>query len=296
MAILGLIVLLVCVLLFTPLRYRVQANCKGTLSTLDANAFFTLFFHLVSGQVRYQNEQLHWSVRIAWKRLESGAAEAAEIVEMPVDKEEPQPEAKADAGDLPSKPSTAVPQKRTDPTPAETRKSVPIPDKKEEKSNRSQESPKKSVGFREKIEHIFEKIKYTFCQFCAKIKELLRKKEILTDFIKNEAHQAALLKGLKELKRLILRLKPKKISADIYFGFEDPSYTGYVLAGISMIYPMVGEQVNVCPDFERKVLEGSLFVKGHVRARIFAVFAWNMIINKNVRTLIRDIKNFSFDA
>ena len=82
----------------------------------------------------------------------------------------------------------------------------------------------------------------------------------------------------------------------IHFGFEDPSLTGYVLAGVSMVYPLTSEQLEVHPDFEQKVLEGSLYVKGHVRAVGFASLALRMIVNRNVRTTIRDIKNFSFDA
>lgn len=275
LAILGLVVLLICLVLFTPFCYQIRACCSGTLETLNAEMKFSLFLHLISGQIQYIDGNMHWNIRAAWKKITSEKSE--EEKELPEAKEPPE------AG----KSLETNSEKKTVRNP-ET-KSEKLPEQKKVSLNEQKKEQKK-------IESIFKKIKYTFRSFCDKINALLRKKEILMDFIKDEVHQDTVCKALKELKRLLLRLKPQKMSGMIHFGFEDPSLTGYVLAGVSMVYPMTSEQLEVQPDFEQKVLEGSLYVKGHVRAVGFASLALRMIVNRNVRTTIRDIKNFSFDA
>lgn len=92
---------------------------------------------------------------------------------------------------------------------------------------------------------------------CDKIKLLLEKKERLAEFITDEVHRKAFFKAKDEAFKLLRRLKPKKLAADLHYGFEDPCTTGQVLAGLSMLYPFWGEHVSIIPDFEQKVLEGS---------------------------------------
>lgn len=346
LAILGIIVLLVCVVLFTPLRYRVQASCQGTLSTLAAGVDFTVFFRLVSGKVRYADSSLDWSLRIAWKKLgnipeeEKQVERESEQEKLPVKETEesstttvselseerstttmPELSEERDATVVKvpqenSTPAVLEPQQESD-EPAVTeplRKTVTEPPQENKKpafskptaskssqkkeagtdQKQRQNTEKESGGLWEKVSGVFEKIKYTFRQICDKIKELLRKKDILVGFVQNEAHKAAFFKVLTEAKKMIVRLKPKQISADIHFGFEDPSLTGQMLAGLSMLYPFTAESVHIRPDFENKVLDGNLYIKGHVRAVLFAGLLWNLLLDKNVRTTIRDIKNFSF--
>lgn len=275
LAILGLVVLLICLVLFTPFRYQIRACCSGTLETLNAEMKFSLFLHLISGQIQYIDGNMHWNIRAAWKKITSEKTEENE-----------------------EESSTDINTERADADLQVERKAeVKEPDISVEKESVELSKQKKLSGTEpQNTESIFKKIKYTFRTFCDKINALLRKKEILMDFVKDEVHQDTVVKALKELKRLLLRLKPEKISGMIHFGFEDPSLTGYVLAGVSMVYPLTSEHLEVQPDFEQKVLEGSLYVKGHVRAVGFASFALRMIVNRNVRTTIRDIKNFSFDA
>ena len=62
--------------------------------------------------------------------------------------------------------------------------------------------------------------------------------------------------------------------------------------GISMIYPLIGEYAQIRPDFEHKVLKGSIFVKGKIRMLYALIFAWNMLWDKNVRTTYRHIRRF----
>ncbi len=152
----------------------------------------------------------------------------------------------------------------------------------------SEKEPKKTLS--DKITAVFDKIEYTFDKMCAKIEMLSAKAELVTDFLSDGVHQSAFLKCLAELKKLLFRLRPKQCRGEIRFGFEDPCLTGKVLAGASMLYPYWGEHVYCCPDFEEKVLEGEVSVKGAFRILPAAVMGWNLLWNRNVRRTVLDAR------
>ena len=79
----------------------------------------------------------------------------------------------------------------------------------------------------------------------------------------------------KELCHLLHVLKPKKLQANVTFGFGDPSWTGYMLAFLGSIYGLIGEYVQIQPDFKERKLEGNASAEGKIRVIYFAVPAWN---------------------
>jgi len=160
-----------------------------------------------------------------------------------------------------------------------------------EEHSTGNEEQKKSLT--DKIAAFFEKIKYTFDRMCAKIRILLEKKEIVTGFLTSEIHQSAFQKCLAELKKMLFRLRPRRVAGEIRFGFEDPSLTGRVLAGLSMAFPYWGDHVRCSPDFEEKVLEGRLSVGGSLRLLPAAAMGWNLLWSRNVRRTIRDARRLA---
>ena len=68
-AILGIAVLLICIVLFVPVRYRIEAESAGTFESIDAHARFSWLLHLFSGYFKYQNGEFCWQIRIGWKKL-----------------------------------------------------------------------------------------------------------------------------------------------------------------------------------------------------------------------------------
>lgn len=81
-----------------------------------------------------------------------------------------------------------------------------------------------------------------FRKLCDNIKTLIKKKEVLEQFLKNEIHKNAFSKLIKETKQFAIKLRPRKAAIKAKFGFEDPSVTGYILALISIIYPFLEGQ------------------------------------------------------
>ena len=64
--------------------------------------------------------------------------------------------------------------------------------------------------------------------------------------------------------RLLKFLRPKKLTGNLHFGFEDPSVTGKVLAVLGALYPFYGEHIRINPDFENEIFEGDVLVKGNI--------------------------------
>ena len=81
LAILGILVLLVCVVLFVPVRYELDGKCNGTIETLDVKFRFSFLLHFLAGTVCYSEGKSTWNLRIAWKHFGN---EDTELRETPI--------------------------------------------------------------------------------------------------------------------------------------------------------------------------------------------------------------------
>lgn len=136
-----------------------------------------------------------------------------------------------------------------------------------------------------KIKSIFENIQYTIQNICDKIKSVSDTIEYYRGVIEGEAFQHSFALCKKELWSIARRLKPDKFEAALVVGMDDPATTGEILAVCGMLYPILGPQVNVAGDFERKRLEGRVFIKGKLRLFTFVRTAVRIYFNKDIRKL-----------
>ncbi len=150
----------------------------------------------------------------------------------------------------------------------------------------------KITGLYRKITGIPAKVKDSIGNIGGKIEALRGKKDKIMDFLTDETHKKAFVKAKDELWRLLRKLKPKKVAARVRYGFEDPSLTGRILAGISVLYPFLGDDVSVYPDFEQKVLDGKLEIAGKIKVSYFVWLLWKLVWCKDVRMTYRHIRNF----
>lgn len=271
LAILGILVLLVCVVLFVPVRYELDGKCNGTIDTLDVKFRFSFLLHFLAGTVCYTEGKPTWNLRIAWKRFVN---QDTELQETPIKKSEDSESSVNNAKDE----EINVPEE-----PIKNEESVS--EESITKETVSKETVSKKESFLDKIEYKYKKIR-------DKLREIARKKEKVMEFLTNEIHQATFLKAISELKRLLLRLRPQKIMGEIEFGFDDPAWTGQVLAGISILYPYFADCFQIIPDFEEKKLRGQLEIKGKISAKNFVALGLRVILDKNVRMTLRHIKTF----
>lgn len=276
LAILGILVLLVCVVLFVPVRYELDGKCNGTIDTLDVRFRFSFLLHFLAGTVCYTEGKPTWNLRIAWKRFVNRDTELQETpIKKSEDSESSVNNAKDEEINVPEEP---IKNEESVSEESITKESVT-------KETVSKETVSKKESFLDKIEYKYKKIR-------DKLREIARKKEKVMEFLTNEIHQAAFLKVISELKRLLLRLRPQKIMGEIEFGFDDPAWTGQVLAGISILYPYFADCFQIIPDFEEKKLRGQLEIKGKISAKNFVALGLRVILDKNVRMTLRHIKTY----
>lgn len=307
LAVLGLFVLAVCFVLFTPLRYKGEAGCQGKKETLWARLQFSLLFRFAEGCVEYADGKTTWRLRVAWKQLQG--AEAKQVMEETASVAESMAENAQAGAEIPEEkptgkteePEERRSEERQKPSaePEKPRNSAEKPRENSENREKQRKSPEKrfeksAKKAEDEKRSFFERIEYTFQVFCDKMNVLIEKKEKVRSFLEDEIHHAAFLKAIQSLKRLVLRLKPTDFSGSVRFGFEDPAVTGKTLAILSVMAPLFEGNLEVEPEFQEEILEGELLIAGKLTAWKFAALALELFTDKNIRKTISHIKNFKF--
>ena len=128
------------------------------------------------------------------------------------------------------------------------------------------EKVKKSLS--EKIEDIKSKIQDMLRKikdFIAKIQDGKLKVEHYLELWNKEETQITFDRAKNKLGRMIKALLPQKWKVTGEIGFNDPCATGQLMGALGAMYPILGNKVQIVPDFEEQVinLEGNL--KGHIR-------------------------------
>lgn len=286
-----ILLLLILTILFYPVKYRFSAKGENTLDTLVAYGKVSWLFHLISGSASYEHGELKWKLRLAWKKFDSSKEEQKETSEKPVVSEPLEKEAlegkKMEVKNNPPEKDVKIAKASEKGTKIEKEPGI----EKEsgtEKTKVREERRSENVQTESKL----KKIKYTFQKLCGTIKKAGEKKEFLTAFLTYEKHQRAFEAVKKELCHLLHVLKPKKLQANVSFGFSDPSWTGYMLAFLGSIYGLIGEYVQIQPDFEERKLEGNASAEGKIRVIYFAVPAWKLFWNKDVKITYKHIRKY----
>ncbi len=142
----------------------------------------------------------------------------------------------------------------------------------------------------EKIKALFENIQYTIRKFCDKIKSALDNIEYYREVFESEPFKQSWRLCSGELKAVFKALKPDKFEANIIVGMDDPATTGEILAIYGMLYPFIGQNIQVVGDFERTHIEGNVSIRGKIRAFTFLRTAIRIYFNKDIKKLIKLLK------
>lgn len=136
----------------------------------------------------------------------------------------------------------------------------------------------------------FKNIEYTIRKICGKIRKIADDIRYYTEVLKSETFRGAWEVSKKQLFRIGRMLRPRVCRVRLLAGTGDPAGTGQLLAFYGILYPLVGNHVSVEADFEHKVMEGDLLVKGSVTIFVFLLAAFQLFVNKNIRRLLKMLK------
>lgn len=308
LVILGLIVLILAIILLTPIRYRIGAS---KYQTIQAEGKVTWLFRLIEMVFKLdtgaeEGKRLHLSFRIAWLKLyDNQKPKEKRIKQKKTRKTKSKPESKQSEKVI----QAAKPeQSEAKVQPIKTEQAAEM--KHEEKLI---EGPKESAV--EKIlrlaknaaNKILSLIRGVFSLICSilgipsKIMDgleklenfftkLREKKEAFLAFY-NETHNHQWFTAFwHRLKKLLLRILPRADRLYLHFGFEDPATTGQVLGSLSILYPICGEKMELCPEFNEEILEGEVKCHGRIRPVSLVIFAVKSFLNKQFFSMVKQFK------
>lgn len=303
LVILGLIVLILAIVLLTPIRYRIGAS---KYQTIQAEGKVTWLFRLIEMVFKLdtgaeEGKRLHLSFRIAWLKLydnqkpkekrikqkktrKTKSKPESEQLEKVIQSAKPeQPEAKVQ----PIKTEQATEMKNEMPKAVHPEKILRLAKSAANKILSLIRSvfslicsilriPSKIMDGLEKLENFFTKLR--------------EKKEAFLAFY-NEAHNHQWFTAFwHRLKKLLLKILPRADRLYLHFGFEDPATTGQVLGGLSILYPICGEKMELCPEFNEEILEGEVKCHGRIRPVSLVIFAVKSFLNKQFFSMVKQFK------
>ena len=95
------------------------------------------------------------------------------------------------------------------------------------------------------------------------------------------------------LQKLLYRIRPRMLKADLIFGFADPSVTGKVLGAVSNLYFLYYyEEFHLQGDFETEdmYIDGTFMIRGKIRGIYLLVFVIRLLSKKDFRKFLGAIK------
>lgn len=315
LVILGLIVLILAIVLLTPIRYRIGAS---KYQTIQAEGKVTWLFRLIEMVFKLdtgaeEGKRLHLSFRIAWLKLyDNQKPKEKRIKQKKTRKTKSKPESEQLENVIQSaKPEQ--PEAKVQPIKTEQPEAKVQLIKTEQATEMKKEMPKavhpeKILRLvKSAVNKILSLIRGVFSLICSILSipskimdgleklenfftKLREKKEAFLAFY-NEAHNHQWFTAFwHRLKKLLLKILPRADRLYLHFGFEDPATTGQVLGGLSILYPVCGEKMELCPEFNEEILEGEVKCHGRIRPVSLVIFAVKSFLNKQFFSMVKQFK------
>lgn len=134
--------------------------------------------------------------------------------------------------------------------------------------------------------HVRDKIKELYQNMTTSKDSIVLKIKTIYEMIHSEENQELVSFLWKQSKLVIRKIRPRKYRIHLHYGFEDPYTTGQVSMALAALSGMMGLAVHANPEFESEVLEGDIYLKGHVRVFPLLVIALRVYTNKLFRKII----------
>ena len=313
-----LVLLLINLGLFVPVRYRADASCQNDIETLEAEFELSWMWKLFFLTACWKKGKADMKIRIGWKYLfsEEKEGKSEEKIEVPEEKEENDLQKEKEEQKFlkeqkeslpPEKTNRSLPennvQEQAEKRECHQEKTESGIDKEEEEKESFTADRRKAGGrkkkplwdrMKEKISEWIESCKSFWRKILAMGRNFRGKKDQIESFLTDASHRRAFCSLKREVRRFLGHVSPKDVKIVGKIGLEDPYMTGQALAVLGMLFPFLGENTVIVPDFENKVLEGSVHIEGKIHNfRILAIL-WRLIKDRDVRKIIIDIKKLKW--
>lgn len=133
----------------------------------------------------------------------------------------------------------------------------------------------------------YQSIRDALKRMVAAIRNLYGKIGLWKDFLGKSQTKAAFHLTWQQLLALLRHAGPQKWKGSVDLGLGDPAATGQVLAVLGAVYPIYGGFLSINPVWDRKVLEGNVFVKGRIYGVALLYAACRLYFDKNVKGAVQ---------
>lgn len=313
-----LVLLLINLGLFVPVRYRADASCQNDIETLEAEFELSWMWKLFFLTACWKKGKADMKIRIGWKYLfsEEKEGKSEEKIEVPEEKEENDLQKEKEEQKFlkeqkeslpPEKTNRSLPennvQEQAEKRECHQEKTESGIDKEEEEKESFTADQRKAGGrkkkplwdrMKEKISEWIESCKSFWRKILAMGRNFRGKKEQIESFLTDASHRRAFCSLKREVRRFLGHVSPKDVKIVGKIGLEDPYMTGQALAVLGMLFPFLGENTVIVPDFENKVLEGSVHIEGKIHNFRMLAILWRLIKDRDVRKIIIDVKKLKW--
>ena len=313
-----LVLLLINLGLFVPIRYRADASCQNDIETLEAEFELSWMWKLFFLTACWKKGKADMKIRIGWKYLfsEEKEGKSEEKIEVPEEKEENDLQKEKEEQKFlkeqkeslpPEKTNRSLPennvQEQAEKRECRQEKTESGIDKEEEEKESFTADRRKAGGrkkkplwdrMKEKISEWIESCKSFWRKILAMGRNFRGKKEQIESFLTDASHRRAFCSLKREVRRFLGHVSPKDVKIVGKIGLEDPYMTGQALAVLGMLFPFLGENTVIVPDFENKVLEGSVHIEGKIHNFRMLAILWRLIKDRDVRKIIIDVKKLKW--
>lgn len=301
---LGLVILIVLTVLFVPVKYNIRADCYDNKPSADVR--ITAFFSLVRFKLTYIDE-LKYRIKVLFFTIYSSDKNKTGYDGK---KKGGSGRKNADERNIFDEEAEETSHKQDEEAEGTSHKQDNVPDSIEpEDGAESSTSQKKEEDANEPHrENIFKKILKKLRELIERIKELYRslkekvvsiiesirtKKEDLSEkidsfyeVINNEDNRELVRFLWEQLKKLLKIIKPKKGKLYVHYGMDDPETTGKIAMYLAVLYGLLGTDINILPDFEQKIMEGEMQLKGSIRLFGIIIIALRVYMNKQFKKVV----------
>lgn len=288
LVLLALLILTVLAVLFVPIRYR--ASGEKEADRIEGVAAVSFLYPFLSFKWQRVGNENRWALRLLGIKLkgspkvDKGKTTEPEKTEKGKSAE---PE-KTDKGKAEETARAAKPEKAAEPVKEEKQPTTPrVQNAEAEDAARQAEETGTQETDRGSSE---KKARFTISGLCDKMEKIRDNVEYYKERLTAEENRLFLKRTKERIFAVLKSIKPKVLTARVVCGTGSPDTTGYVCAVYGMLYPVIEDRISFTADFENKVLDGELSVKGKVRVATLVRHGIKILLDKQLKVFLKEMK------
>ena len=288
LVLLALLILTVLAVLFVPIRYR--ASGEKEADRIEGVVAVSFLYPFLSFKWQRAGNENRWALRLLGIKLKSSPKVDKGKTTEPEKTEKgkvAEPET-TDKGKAEETAQAAKPEKAAEPVKEEKQPATPsVQNAEAEDAARQAEETGTQKTDRVSSE---KKARFTISGLCDKMENIRDNVEYYKERLTAEENRLFLKRTKERIFAVLKSIKPKVLTARVVCGTGSPDTTGYVCAVYGMLYPVIEDRISFTADFENKVLDGELSVKGKVRVATLVRHGIKILLDKQLKVFLKEMK------